>query len=202
MTTVARGRAGTPAGRHPGPIRAKPVLLADGTLLAGSSTEHDGWRVHMESTSDVAGPWDQYAAAERSASLSAIQPTILVHDARRIQILCRTEQGVIAESWSEDGGRTWVRCGRRICRTRAPGSMPFGSPMAAFCSSTTPRVTTAASCRLPCRQMAGVATRLMLEDATGRVLVPRGDPDARRPRARHVHVAPRAHQARRARGQS
>ena len=38
---------------------------------------------------------------------SAIQPTILVHSVTRIQILCRTEQGVIAESWSSDGGRTW-----------------------------------------------------------------------------------------------
>jgi predicted neuraminidase len=31
-----------------GPIRAKPVELADGTLLAGSSTEDGGWVVHME----------------------------------------------------------------------------------------------------------------------------------------------------------
>jgi predicted neuraminidase len=90
-----------------GPIRAKPVLLADGTLLAGSSTEHDGWRVHLESTSDVAGPWTRTPPLDDPASLSAIQPTILVHDARRIQILCRTERGVVAESWSNDGGRTW-----------------------------------------------------------------------------------------------
>jgi predicted neuraminidase len=90
-----------------GPIRAKPVLLADGTLLAASSTEHDGWRVHLESTSDVAGPWTRTPPLDDPASLSAIQPTILVHDARRIQILCRTERGVVAESWSNDGGRTW-----------------------------------------------------------------------------------------------
>jgi predicted neuraminidase len=90
-----------------GPIRAKPVLLADGTLLAGSSTEHDGWRVHLESTSDVSGPWTRTPPLDDPASLSAIQPTILVHDARRIQILCRTERGVVAESWSNDGGRTW-----------------------------------------------------------------------------------------------
>jgi predicted neuraminidase len=90
-----------------GPIRAKPVLLADGTLLAGSSTEHDGWRVHLESTSNVAGPWTRTPPLDDPASLSAIQPTILVHDARRIQILCRTERRVVAESWSNDGGGTW-----------------------------------------------------------------------------------------------
>ena len=31
-----------------GPIRAKPVALNTGELLAGSSTEHAGWVVHIE----------------------------------------------------------------------------------------------------------------------------------------------------------
>jgi predicted neuraminidase len=105
------GRTWSPPRRLPdgilGPIRAKPVQLADGRLLAGASTEHDGWRVHMESTHDVAGPWTRTPPLDDPAGLSAIQPTILVHDARRLQILCRTERGVVAESWSEDGGRTW-----------------------------------------------------------------------------------------------
>ena len=90
-----------------GPIRAKPVQLADGTLLACSSTEHEGWRVHMEWTRDPLGRWDKTGALNTPPAFSAIQPAILVHDDRRIQILCRTEQGVIAESWSEDAGRTW-----------------------------------------------------------------------------------------------
>ena len=90
-----------------GPIRAKPVQLADGTLLAGSSTEHDGWRVHMEWTRDPAGAWEKTPPLSAPPAFSAIQPTILVHDERRIQILCRTEQGVIAESWSQDAGRSW-----------------------------------------------------------------------------------------------
>jgi predicted neuraminidase len=90
-----------------GPIRAKPVQLPDGTLLAGSSTEHEGWRVHMEWTRDPAGRWEKTPPLNSPTTISAIQPTILVHDTRRIQILCRTEQGVIAESWSQDAGRSW-----------------------------------------------------------------------------------------------
>jgi predicted neuraminidase len=90
-----------------GPVRVKPVQLGDGTLLAGSSTEHDGWRVHMEWTRDPAGAWQKTPPLNAPSTFSAIQPTILVHDERRIQILCRTEQGVIAESWSEDAGRSW-----------------------------------------------------------------------------------------------
>ena len=105
------GRAWSSPKRLPdgilGPIRAKPVELADGTVLAGSSTEHDGWRVHMESTRDIGGAWTRTPPLSDPAKLSAIQPTILVHDARRLQILCRTEQGVVGESWSDDGGRTW-----------------------------------------------------------------------------------------------
>jgi predicted neuraminidase len=102
-----------------GPIRAKPLLMADGTLLAGSSTEHDGWIVHMERyTPPAAGPWSVEAIANPKAwqktgplnqakDFGAIQPTILVHSPTRLQILNRSRQQVITEAWSEDGGRTW-----------------------------------------------------------------------------------------------
>ena len=38
---------------------------------------------------------------------SAIQPTILVHPGGQIQILCRTKQRVLVESWSGDSGKNW-----------------------------------------------------------------------------------------------
>ena len=104
-----------------GPIRAKPVELAPGTLLAGSSTEHDGWSVHMEhfvtdaradagwraalASSDA---WATTAALNEPDVFSAIQPTILVHSATDLQILCRSRDRVITESWSHDGGRSWT----------------------------------------------------------------------------------------------
>ena len=98
-----------------GPIRAKPIEVRPGVMLAGSSTEHDGWIVHMER---YAGPWtaaslSSAAAWTASAPLNtreafgAIQPTILVHSPSRLQILCRSRQRVITEAWSEDGGVTW-----------------------------------------------------------------------------------------------
>ena len=37
----------------------------------------------------------------------AIQPSILTYGDGRMQILCRTIQDVISESWSTDGGMTW-----------------------------------------------------------------------------------------------
>ena len=98
-----------------GPIRAKPVELRPGILLAGSSTEHDGWVVHMERysgrwTADAlaaAANWQKSGPLNVPAEFGAIQPTILVHTASSLQILCRTRQRVIAESWSQDEGRTW-----------------------------------------------------------------------------------------------
>ncbi len=94
-----------------GPIKNRPVLLADGTLLCGSSTEHDGWRVHMESTKDGGKTWQHTEPLNDGRKLGAIQPTILQHSnvkgGGKLQILCRSRQGRIAEAWSEDGGKTW-----------------------------------------------------------------------------------------------
>jgi predicted neuraminidase len=110
-----------------GPIRAKPVLLDPTTMLAGSSTEDAGWRAHIETLrlradafatrhltaeeflarAAKADSWTKTSPLNTPKEFSAIQPTVLVHSPKRLQILCRTEQGVIAESWSDDGGATW-----------------------------------------------------------------------------------------------
>ena len=118
-TSADNGRTWSPAGKLPdgilGPIRAKPIELRSSVMLAGSSTEHDGWIVHMERytgawTMDAltsASNWQKTAPLNAAAEFGAIQPTILVHSPSTIQILCRTRQGVIAEAWSQDEGRTW-----------------------------------------------------------------------------------------------
>jgi predicted neuraminidase len=115
-----RGRTWSAAAKLPdgilGPIRAKPIELGKGSMLAGSSTEHDGWIVHMERyTGDFslaslgsAASWVKSGPLNTAAEFGAIQPTLLVHSPTTIQILCRTREKVIAESWSNDGGRTWT----------------------------------------------------------------------------------------------
>src|SRR5437870_2230259 len=89
-----------------GPIKNKPVQLPDGSLLCGSSTENAGWRVHMERTTDLEN-WQKTEPLNDRTQFGAIQPTILVHHSTAIQILCRSRQGKITESWSNDGGKTW-----------------------------------------------------------------------------------------------
>lgn len=90
-----------------GPVKNKPILLANGRLLCGSSTEHDGWRVHFETTSDLGKTWERTDDVDHPHSLEAIQPTLLAHPGGKLQALCRTRQRVIAETWSSDGGKTW-----------------------------------------------------------------------------------------------
>ena len=118
-TSADNGRTWSAAAKLPngilGPIRAKPVELSSGAMLAGSSTEHDGWIVHMERYSGpwtldalaLASNWRTTAPLNTAAEFGAIQPTILIHSPTSIQILCRTRQGVIAEAWSKDEGKTW-----------------------------------------------------------------------------------------------
>jgi len=109
-TSSDEGRTWSPAVKLPdgilGPIRAKPVELSGGVLLAGSSTENDGWVVHMERYSGdgsaaslgTAASWKKTGPLNTSAEFGAIQPTILAHSPTSLQILCRTRQAVIAES--------------------------------------------------------------------------------------------------------
>lgn len=86
-------------------------------MLAGSSTEHDGWVVHMERFSGpwtaealgAASSWHKSGPINAASEFGAIQPTILVHSPTSLQILNRSRQSVITESRSTDAGRTWSR---------------------------------------------------------------------------------------------
>ena len=90
-----------------GPIKNKPVLQADGSLLCPTSTEHAGWRVHLERSSDWGTTWDKTGPLNDGKEFGAIQPTILNYPSGKIQLLCRSQQGKITECWSSDGGKTW-----------------------------------------------------------------------------------------------
>jgi predicted neuraminidase len=91
-----------------GPVKNRAELLSDGRLLCGSSTEHDGWRVHMEWTADDGQTWEKTGPLNDGQDFGAIQPAILRHPEGKLQILCRARGvGQVLSAWSEDGGRTW-----------------------------------------------------------------------------------------------
>jgi predicted neuraminidase len=111
ITSTDQGRTWSKPQRLPegflGPIKNKPVQLNDGSLLCPSSTEHAGWRVHLESTPDLGKTWRQIGPINDGKEFGAIQPAILTYPFGRMQLLCRSRQQRITESWSEDGGKTW-----------------------------------------------------------------------------------------------
>jgi predicted neuraminidase len=117
-TSSDSGRTWSAARRLPdgilGPIKNKPVRLADGTIVNPSSTESQEqpsrWRVHFERSADAGETWTVAVppASADGSRIDAIQPSILVHPGGRLQALGRTRSGRIFETASTDGGRTWT----------------------------------------------------------------------------------------------
>ena len=117
-----------------GPIKNKPLVRRDGTVIAGVSTEHDGWRVHFERSDDggrtfLAGKPVNIAPGTKSeprpagvakeSLIDAIQPSLLELGGDRLLAVGRTRQGRIFEVESADGGKTWG--------TMRLGSLPIPS---------------------------------------------------------------------------
>ncbi len=94
-----------------GPIKNKPIQLSDGTILSGSSTENNGWRAHIERSTDGGKTRAFIGPLNDPEKIGAIQPTLLTYADGSIQLLCRTPDnadGHIAECWSRDKGLTSV----------------------------------------------------------------------------------------------
>jgi alpha-L-rhamnosidase len=91
-----------------GPIKNKPVLLDNGSLICPSSTETNGrWRVHFEITTDFGKTWEMVGPICDGKRYNVIQPSVLIHENGELQILCRSKNAVLATSWSKDDGKTW-----------------------------------------------------------------------------------------------
>ncbi len=94
-----------------GPVKNKPLQLANGSVISPSSTENEGWRVHFEICHDMErgldATWQVVGPLQTGEKLDAIQPSLLTHADGRLQIVCRTRQGVLGTSWSSDAGMNW-----------------------------------------------------------------------------------------------
>ena len=90
-----------------GPIKNKPIQLANGTILCPTSGEATGWRVFIQRTTDLGETWQSMGPLNDGVKCAAIQPSFLTYTDGRMQILCRSRQGRIMQCWSDDDGRTW-----------------------------------------------------------------------------------------------
>src|SRR5262249_28019308 len=93
-----------------GPIRAKPLQRADGTILAGTSVE--SYRAScdwLERSKDDGKSWQRFGPiAVPNHPYGIIQPTLFETKDGTIVALCRSRGlGAICRAESKDGGETW-----------------------------------------------------------------------------------------------
>jgi len=91
-----------------GPVKNKPVLLSNGNLFCPTSTEGSGWKLHFEVTPDFGKTWRIVGPISDGKTFNAIQPSILDYGKGKLQILARSRDRAIIESWSYDNGETWT----------------------------------------------------------------------------------------------
>jgi predicted neuraminidase len=92
-----------------GPVKNKPVQLANGDLLCPSSSEDAGWRVHFERTRDLGETWEKIGPVNDGKEIGAIQPSVLFLKDQRLEAVGRTQQGKVFQTTSADQGATWSR---------------------------------------------------------------------------------------------
>jgi alpha-L-fucosidase len=111
-TSINNGKTWEPPHKLPqgvlGPIKDKCIQLKNGTILSPSSTEDNGWKVHIEKSTDEGKTW-KIIPIDSSSPYNVIQPTILIHPKHKLQILCRSKSNLILESFSKDNGDSWSR---------------------------------------------------------------------------------------------
>jgi predicted neuraminidase len=91
-----------------GPIKNKPVQLANGDILSPVSVEGDGgWRVHFERSSDGGKTWSATPPVNDGKTIGAIQPSLLFHGGEKISAIGRTKNDKLFEIFSDDAGKTW-----------------------------------------------------------------------------------------------
>lgn len=113
-TSNNNGKTWSPAKKLPdgflGPIKNKPVQLAAGDILYPSSTEsldEKKWLIHIEKSDKYGNNWRKIEID--CDTFGVIQPSIITYPNGKIQLLCRSRQNVIVQSWSEDNGESWSK---------------------------------------------------------------------------------------------
>lgn len=94
-----------------GPVRNKPIILSDGSWLAGASHEEGKWDVFIDRSEDGGKTWQQteYLEVDRAelTGEGIIQPTLWESEPGKVHMLVRSSAGAIYRSDSEDYGKTW-----------------------------------------------------------------------------------------------
>jgi predicted neuraminidase len=95
-----------------GPVKNKPIILADGTWLAPASDEKKGvWNAFIDRSEDNGQTWTKSAflAINRDSirGEGIIQPTLWESTPGNVHLLLRSSSGFVCRSDSHDAGKTW-----------------------------------------------------------------------------------------------
>ena len=91
-----------------GPVKNKPIRIANNIILAPASTERGMWRCFVDRFDG--GKWEKAhipVSPEAESTLHMIQPSLWEDKLGEIHALMRTRNGYIYRSDSLDGGKTW-----------------------------------------------------------------------------------------------
>jgi predicted neuraminidase len=93
-----------------GPVKNKPILLSDGTLLTGASTEQGSWESFVDRSEDGGLTWERTLNFDRTSlgpRHGCIQPTLWESALGHIHAFVRSSCGYLPRTDSTDNGRTW-----------------------------------------------------------------------------------------------
>lgn len=92
-----------------GPVKNKPIMLADGKILAPASTEQGAWRPFVDILSGE--EWHKCSMPVcDSEGLGLIQPTLWTSGNGNVHAMLRSNKGFIYRSDSCDYGESWSQC--------------------------------------------------------------------------------------------
>ena len=93
-----------------GPVRAKPIQLANGTILAGTSLEsYRNWTPYVDRSTNDGKSWKRSNAFNVPTKFGQIQPTLFETKDGRIVALMRSQNPrFICRAESKDGGETFT----------------------------------------------------------------------------------------------
>jgi len=112
-TSADAGKTWTPPEMMPagfwGPVRAKPMQLKDGTILAGTSVEsYRNWTPYVDRSADDGATWTRSNAFPLPGKFKQIQPTLFEAAGGRVVALMRSGTLKICRAESTDGGVTFT----------------------------------------------------------------------------------------------
>ena len=95
-----------------GPVRNKPIVLSDGTWLAGASHEDNRvWNAFTDRSTDGGQTWEmsEYLEIDRDSlhGEGIIQPTLWESEPGKVHMLLRSSAGYVYRSDSDDYGQSW-----------------------------------------------------------------------------------------------